>query len=125
MLLVLILDLQVQVLLQLHRLRRQLLVATCCAALLSHGCLRSQQRVLELILRDVVSVDCLRFQEAFELLMLPWSEVFLLGPVALRRRVAPRRPAEAARLADFALLLVHVTPILIQIVVDAWAVQMF
>lgn len=78
---------------------------------------------MELILRHIVSVDCLRLQEAFELLMLPRCEVFLLCPVALRCHVAPRGPAEAARLADFALLLVHVAPILIQVVVDARPVQ--
>lgn len=42
-LLVLILDLQVQVLLQLHRLLRQLLGAACCTTLLSHSGLRCEQ----------------------------------------------------------------------------------
>ena len=123
MLLVFVLHLLVQVLPQLQGLLRQQLYAASSATFMGNGGLRCQQGVLELLIRGIVPFDCLRLQKALELLMLSRSEVFLLRLVALCAQIALGGPAEAACLADLALLLMHVPAVLVQIVVDAWTVQ--
>lgn len=118
-----VLDLHVEVLLELNSWLRELKSASSCAIFLCHGSLRAKEWIEQLVVRSIISIDCLGFQKTFELLMLTRCEIFFLSAITLSCQVTSRRPAKAARLADLALLLQHVTPVLVEVVVNPWSVQ--